>query len=579
MKSDASHSHHGALRRLLWIFFKADGTQPWLVLLCLLMAGAFEAVSLSTMLPAVTEISGGPSEYSSSLNNIIADAIRGIGLEATLPTLIVIAIGAMAAKSILSFLALAYAGYSVAVVSTDLRKRLLKALFGANWAYFTGLRGGSIANTFSVNATRAGQAYNLAAQTVALGLQCMVYVVVAFFISYKLALAGCLFGILTTAILSGLIRLGRRAGYKQTDRTDQLVAHLSDALGNIKPIKTMQRQEHFLSYSTRKIRSLKRALINQAISRWGLYYGGDLLSALVIGIGVYLATVYWKVPLPELVVLGIIFFQVTAIISKVQRRYQMMAELESAYVRSYEQIEELESNPEIERGGVTPSLKQGIVFKDVSFSHDNHPVVHNASLEVPAGSITVLQGPSGAGKTTLTDLMLGLYRPDSGEIEIDGVPLNDIAIAEWRQLIGYVPQELSLLHGSVLTNIALGDAKISPEDAMDALRRAGAEPLIEELPNGLNTDVGEMGARLSGGQRQRISLARAMVLKPKLLILDEVTSALDPETEQQICSSVAQLAGDYTIVVITHRPAWVKVATRLYNIEAGTVRAVALEAA
>ena len=257
---------------------------------------------------------------------------------------------------------MAYAGYSVAVVSTDLRERLLKALFGANWAYFTGLQGGMISNTFSINTTNAGQAYNLAAQSIALGLQCIIYIGVAFFVSFKLALVGCLFGTITTLILSGLIKLGRRAGYKQTDRTAELVTHLANALGNIKPIKTMERQDHFLAYSRGKIRSLRKALINQAIARWGLYYGSDLMSALVIGIGVYLAAIYWKIPLPELVVMGMIFFQVTAIISKVQRRYQQVAALESAYVRSYEQIEELERNPETQQPARCRHWTPGSVF-------------------------------------------------------------------------------------------------------------------------------------------------------------------------------------------------------------------------
>ncbi|NNE23854.1 MAG: ABC transporter ATP-binding protein [Rhizobiales bacterium] len=564
----------GALRRLLWIFFQAEGTRPYLVLFCLLIAGAFEAVSLSAMLPAATTLSGGPVENSSAFNQMVLNAISGVGFEPSLPVLIIIVVGAMVAKSILSFLAMTYAGYSVAVVSVTLRKRLLKALFAANWAYFTSLRGGSIANTFSVNATNAGQAYYLAAQSIALGLQCVVYIGVAVFVSYKLALAGCAFGLITTAILSGLIKLGRRAGYKQTDRTAELVAHLSDALGNIKPIKTMNRQEHFLAYSARKIQSLKRALVNQAISREGLYYGGDLLSALVIGLGVYMAGVYWLIPLPELVVIGVIFFQVTAIISKVQRRYQRVAALESAYIRSYEQIEELERNLEVDNGGQTPTLNQGITFDNVSFSHGDNAVIRNASLEIAAGGITVLQGPSGAGKTTLIDLLLGLYQADSGRIEIDGLPIAEVDLAQWRSMTGYVPQELSLLHGTVMINVALGDANVSREAVVEAMTRAGAEPLINELSAGIDTDVGEMGSKLSGGQRQRISLARALILKPKLLILDEVTSALDPETEQRICDSVAGLAGEYTIVVITHRPAWVAVATQLYSIDAGTVRRV-----
>ncbi len=563
--------NRGAMCRMLWIFFKADGTRPWLVLFCLIVAGAFEAISMSTMLPMATEISGGLQENSSQLNITIMEAIRSIGLEPTLAVLILIVSGAMVARTILSFFALTYAGYSVAVVNANLRRRLLNALFAANWSYFTSLPAGQIANAFSNNATRAGHAYYVAAQTISNSLQAIVYVAVAFLVSPRLAIAGIVFGTVAAATLSGLITLGRRAGYKQTDRTAELVTHLSDALGNIKPIKTMNRQKHFLAYSAQKIRSLKRALTNQAIAREGLYWGGDLLSAIVIGGCLYVATIYWGLPLAELAVMGVLFFQSISIILKLQRRYQKVAELESAYVRTHEQIAELESNVELDAGRDTPSLEKGIRFDRVSFAHSNTPVIHGASLTVKAGGITVFQGPSGAGKTTLVDLMLGLHKPDSGTISIDDKAIDEISMTAWRGMVGYVPQELSLLHGTVRTNISMGDDTISDEKIIAALKRAGGATLLSDLSHGLDTDVGEMGLKLSGGQRQRISLARALVLEPKLLVLDEVTSALDPQTEKQICASVSELAGAHTIVVITHRPAWVDVATDLYTIERGVV--------
>jgi ATP-binding cassette, subfamily C, bacterial len=191
----------------------------------------------------------------------------------------------------------------------------------------------------------------------------------------------------------------------------------------------------------------------------------------------------------------------------------------------------------------------------------------------------VLQGASGSGKTTLIDLLTGLHRPSSGRITIDGVPIEQLSMRAWRRLIGYVPQELSLLHGSIRENVALGDAAIGDEAIRTALARAGADVLVSGPAHGLDSDVGEMGTKLSGGQRQRIALARALVLEPKLLILDEVTSALDPATEDQICREVAGLRGDYTIVAITHRPAWTAIADRLYKVEAGRVTAVADPAA
>jgi ATP-binding cassette subfamily C protein len=566
------------VNKVLKIFFGAEGTKPWLVLLCLLVAGAFEAVSLSALLPVATQINGGEAENSSVLNDMVTSGLNGIGITPTLTVLISVVVIAMVIKSVLSFLAMTYAGYAVALVSTAVRRRLLKALFATSWGHFSSLQAGAIANTISINASKAGLAYLMAARSVALTLQGMVYVFVAFMVSFKMALAGAITGTLLVILLSGFTRLGRRAGYRQTDRTSELVAHVTDALGNIKPIKTMHVQDRFMAYSAGRIKALKRALINEAVAREGLHYGQDALAAIAIGLGVYAAVNFWGLPLPELVVLGVIFFQVIAIISKIQRFHQKFAALEAAYVRTHEQIDDLEQHHEPDEGNVVPELATGIRFDNVAFSHGNKQIIHDATLDIPAGGITVLQGPSGSGKTTLVDLAIGLHRPDSGKISIDGIDLAEISLAAWRSRIGYVPQELNLLHGSIATNIAFGDDEVPMEDIARAVELAGADEFIAAAPEGYSTNVGEMGGRLSGGQRQRISLARALVTNPKLLILDEVTSALDPKNEKAICDRVAALKGQYTIVVITHRPAWTRIATRLYTVDEGRVRAAPIDA-
>jgi len=182
-------------------------------------------------------------------------------------------------------------------------------------------------------------------------------------------------------------------------------------------------------------------------------------------------------------------------------------------------------------------------------------------------------GPSGSGKTTFLDIIIGFNRPSKGRVTIDGTDLQDIKLQSWRRMIGYVPQELTLLRGSIADNITLGDPDLSVADVSEALRLAGALEFVAALPEGLKADIGTMGARLSGGQRQRISLARALVHKPQLLLLDEVTSALDEKTEAEIVENIRALSGQLTILAITHRKAWVNIAAKVYRITQG--RAVA----
>ena len=215
------------------------------------------------------------------------------------------------------------------------------------------------------------------------------------------------------------------------------------------------------------------------------------------------------------------------------------------------------------------SLTREIRLAGVCFAHEAEPVLRDAEMVIPAGSLTVITGPSGAGKTTVVDLLIGLLQPDAGEVRVDGVPLSEIAAHDWRTNIGYVPQETLMLHQSVAHNVTLGDPTVPPEDVMAALRAAGASDFVAALPDGVETVVGERGLRLSGGQRQRIALARALVRKPILLVLDEATTALDPATERSICTTLRALRGAVTVVAICHHGHLVELADFVYRV-AGT---------
>jgi ATP-binding cassette subfamily C protein len=169
------------------------------------------------------------------------------------------------------------------------------------------------------------------------------------------------------------------------------------------------------------------------------------------------------------------------------------------------------------------------------------------------------------------DLVVGLYQPWQGNIYIDGVPLSDIDLIAWRTMIGYVPQEMLLFHDSIYRNVTLGDDEISREAVAEALQAAGAADFVNALPQGMSTVIGERGAKLSGGQRQRIAIARALVRKPRLLVLDEVTTALDPATEAEICATLRSLSGSVTVLSISHQPAMTSVADMVYRIEDGRI--------
>jgi ATP-binding cassette, subfamily C, bacterial len=556
------------------IFWRAEGTRPWLVLPALVIGGFAEAIGIGAMVPVIASAIGKPSETPNMIESLSQKALAFLGLPATLGYLILLVLGIMLLRSILLFGSMTYASITSARVAINLRRKLIKALFNARWSYYASQTSGLIANRLGNDAGAAGYAYTQAAISTTLFVQVLAYAAVALIINWRVAMAAIAAGLLLTLSSRRLLALSRKAGFKQTDRVSLFAADTTGMLQNIKALKAMNRFEAPLANLAVLLRKIKRTLYTQNIAKFALYYGNDILIALIVCAGAWFALTRAQVPPEQLLVFGVLFFQVISYVTKFLKQLQSTIVGEAAYARVTELIAETEQAVEPSTGEKTPEIGTGCTFQNVSFAHGTQPVVRHVNFTIPAGGITVLQGPSGAGKTTLIDLLIGFHKPDSGEIRIGKDLIQDVKIKEWRSQIGYVPQELFLFHDNVKENITLFDDSVADADFEKAIKLAGVEDFLKKLPSGLDTDVGEFGSRLSGGQRQRIALARALVRSPKVLILDEVTSALDPETEAAIVDNIARMRGQFTIIVITHRPAWTEIADTLLKVEGGTVTAV-----
>jgi ABC-type multidrug transport system fused ATPase/permease subunit len=222
------------------------------------------------------------------------------------------------------------------------------------------------------------------------------------------------------------------------------------------------------------------------------------------------------------------------------------------------------------------SLRRGIRFDHVTFHYEagSEPALKEVTFEIPAGVTTALVGASGAGKTTIINLLLRLYQPTSGTIWVDDMPLEEVRRTDWLKLLGVAGQDVDLIEGTVIDNIRMADINATEADVIEASRIAGVSEFIESLPEGYGTWIGQQGLRFSGGQRQRIGLARAILRNPDFLILDEAMSALDRGLEERIRGAIDECFAGRTILIITHRVETVLNADNIIRIDNGTVVAL-----
>lgn len=554
-------------------FFRDYPGQTLLVVSCLLVSGLAEGFGVGLVLPLVGMATGETAAGAGPLGPVINRLLAAIHLEPTLGALLSLLVLFFAFKVTLTWAAMIKVGAVVAQVATDLRMNLIGALMKARWAYFISQPAGHVANAIASEAKKASTAYYNLVRTLSAVIQIAVYTVLALMTSVKIAVGGLIAGLLIILALKWLVASARRAGKQQMLLSKSLVGRLVDAMQGIKPLKAMSLERHLMPLLESDTDRLNDAQKLQVVSFQSLSAIQEFLTLIFMATGLYLLVKIWQVPFPLLLVMAFIFIRLVNQINAMLQGYQHAAGEEAAFESIRRRIGQATEEQENFNGRtIAPRLAQSVRMDKVSFSYPGRKVLHDADFELPAGRFVAVTGPSGAGKTTVADLVSGLYLPESGSITVDGTPIQELDLLAWRQQIGYVPQEMFLFHDTILKNVTLGDESITIQAVNEALEEAGAATFLAGLPEGIQTVLGERGSKLSGGQRQRIALARALVRKPSVLILDEVTTSLDPATEAEIIETLQALAGKVAILAISHQHALVENADIVYRVENGTIR-------
>ena len=563
-------------------FFATYPVRSMLMVVALTVGAVAEGVGIIAVLPLIDLVIA-PDDARGTTGALMLHIERVFafaGVELSIEALLIVIVGMITTKSVLMIAAMTQVGYAAAHVAMQLRLRVIRALLAARWRYFVDQRAGNVATAVSGEALRVALAYVSACRVMSGGLLLLIYVALSVAISWQVSIAALVVGVFGMAALGRLVAVSRRAGQEQTKLQESFMTRLLQGLDGMKPLKAMARERSLGPLIEADINGLKRAQRTIVVSQEAIREAHEIIRVIAVAGGLYLFLTIWSQPTDRLVVLVLLFARMLQKVTQLQSNYQAVAANQQAFFFLRSTAEAAEEMQESSASGEVPGFASAIALRDVSFSYGRENILDRASMVLPAGAFIAVVGASGVGKTTVADLIIGLIRPQRGEIWIDELPMRDIDLRAWRKMIGYVPQETFLFHDTIMANVTLRDPEISRALVESALRRAEAWDFVAALPEGMDAVVGERGARLSGGQRQRIAIARALIRDPALLILDEATTALDPETEAGIAATVRRLAGKVTVVSISHQPAMKQAADIVYRITGGiALREVADEPA
>jgi ABC-type multidrug transport system fused ATPase/permease subunit len=447
----------------------------------------------------------------------------------------------------------------------------IDTFFKAKWGFFSNASNGVLLNTLNKELSTIGDTLGHIAMLFAQIIQLFIFLAVPLWLNleFTLTVLGC--SILLGLPFLFLNRISYKLGKRNTETANIAMGILSELLQASRIIlgfgKQKQSKDRYLTAFNEHVRvTLFSQTLSTAIPK---FFQPLAMMSVVIAMGLAIKS---SVPISELAAVMWSFIAALPILSALLQGNISI----NNFIPSYEQLvslrNEAKEHAEIEGSIPFSTLKSDIVFKDVTFTYPGRDrTIFNLDLIIQKGKMTALLGESGSGKSTITDLVLGLQIPEHGAILIDGISLNDYKQNTFRSRIGYVPQDPLLFHCSIKDNLLWSWEEASNQDIWKALSLANADKFVNELPEGIDTLVGERGVRLSGGQRQRIALARALLRRPELLILDEATSALDSESEQLIQQSIEKVAKDTTILIVAHRLSTISKADQVYILGNGSV--------
>ena len=454
-----------------------------------------------------------------------------------------------------------------------LRRRLYRAIANTKWLFFVRNRASDFTHALTIEMERVGTATYYLLNLIVTAIVAIVYILFAIKLSPLITGLVFLCGGILLLLLKGKTRIAEKTGEGLADAMSSLYAAVTEHLGGMKIAKSYGAEDRHAEMFGRLTEQVRHMYTHAVQNQAAVNYWFNIGSVLTLSLILYVSIEALSLPTSGVLLLLYLFARVMPKFSSIQQNFQSLMNMLPSFVRITEmqKLCEAEAESKIAKTGKM-DFRNCIRFDKVCFCYfdqDKSPVIMNLDVMLKAGETTAIVGPSGAGKSTIADLVMGLISPSQGRIFVDEMKLTPEQRKAWREQIGYVPQDTFLFHDTLRANLLWVKPDASEDEMNQALKFAAATEFVSGLPRGIETNLGDRGVLISGGERQRIALARALLRKPSLLILDEATSSLDSENEKRIQSAIENLHGQMTILLISHRLSTIRGADIIHVIDEG----------
>jgi len=457
-------------------------------------------------------------------------------------------------------------------ISHRLRSGIFKQLLSVSYSFLDAHQSGQLLNTLNNETWQTSYALSTLVGLVITACTIAVFTILLLLISWQLTFLVAIAMVLISITIQFLTREVRNLGQQAVQANATLTNQMLEGLTGMKVIRAFSHEPYEQKRFDRSSEAVRTTFTKLELVSGAVGPLSEVLAAVML-VCILVIGLQDRDTLPTLLTFIFILYRLQPQVKQFDSaRVGLLAV--TASVKDVLSLLDRSDKPYIHSGTIPfQGLKHDIAFKEVTFSYHagEKPALQNISLSIPRSQTTALVGPSGAGKSTLINLICRFYDPTQGEILIDGLPLAQLQLADWRRQIAIVSQDIHMFSTTVRENIAYGQLEATESEIIAAASLANADEFIRQLPQGYETKVGDRGIRLSGGQRQRVALARAIIRDAELLILDEATNALDSVSETLIQEAINTFSQNRTVIVIAHRLSTIEKADQIIVLEQGKV--------